>query len=137
MWECPNCARLFRNDNQAHSCQRITEQEFLINRKADLILLYNLIKQKIESWGEYHIDFIRGDLAIFKAKTSFLAVRFRKHWLDIEFFLDSYIDHPRIKKYLQTSSKRFAYVVRIDIQEDLDNEMLDWLQFSYKLICKA
>jgi hypothetical protein len=73
----------------------------------------------------------------FKTQSTFLAVKVKKKWLDIQFFLDHLEDVPPVKKYLQTSKRRFAHLVSIDEEADIDGQLRSWMKASYELICGA
>jgi len=134
MWTCPTCHRKFRNTNQAHSCTLADKESFFLSRPPHFRKLYYIIEDYVKNCGEFREEAVSPDVILFKTKSTFLAVKVKKAWLDIEFFLDHLEDVPPVKKYLQTSKRRFAHLVSIDDEEDIDQQLLDWIHESYKLI---
>ncbi len=74
------------------------------------------------------------DVIFYKIESTFLTVKLKTKWIDINFFNDELIDHSIIKKSKQTSKNRFVHVVSIDATEDINQELLDWIRNSYLLI---
>ncbi len=137
MWTCPKCQRTFRNTGQAHSCKLVDKASFFARRPAHFKKLYQIIKNKVKSLGEFREEAVLPDVIFFKTKSTFLAIKVKKAWLDIEFFLDHLEDVPPVKKYLQTSKRRFVHVVSIDEEEDIDRQLMDWISDSYHLITSS
>ncbi|MEM7371159.1 MAG: DUF5655 domain-containing protein [Bacteroidota bacterium] len=137
MWTCPNCQRSFRNTNQQHTCKLVDKEQFFLRRPAHFRDLYEQIKEHISDWGEFREEAVEPDVIFFKTKSTFLAIKVKKKWLDIEFFLDHLEDIHPVKKHLQTSKRRFAHLVSIDSQEDINQQLLAWIKASYDLISAA
>ena len=137
MWTCPKCQRTFRNTSQVHSCKQVDKESFFMNRPVHFRKLYEIIKNKVKSFGEFREEAVLPDVIFFKTKSTFLAIKVKKAWLDIEFFLDHLEDVPPVKKYLQTSKRRFVHLVSIDEEEDIDKQLMDWISDSYNLIASS
>ena len=137
MWTCPNCNRTFRNTNQNHTCKLVDKETFFHNRPPHFRQLYEVIRKQVAEWGEFREEAVEPDVIFFKTKSTFLAVKVKKAWLDIQFFLDHLEDVPPVKKYLQTSKKRVAHLVSIDEEADINPQLLRWMKASYELISNA
>ena len=137
MWTCPNCHRKFRNTNQSHTCKLVDKESFFLNRPAHFKDLYQIIKAQAQKLGEFREEAVAPDVIFFKTKSTFLAIKVKKAWLDIEFFLDHLEDVPPVKKFLQTSKHRVAHLVSIDEMADIDHQLLTWIKESYQLISSA
>lgn len=137
MWICPVCGRVFRNTDQAHTCELIIEEDLFRNRPPFLRELFVDLEAKVRLFGEYRKECVKPDVIFFKTKSTFMAVKVKKYHLEVEFFLDFLVDEPPVSKNLQTSKNRFAHIVPIDSPEDLQSQLLHWLQFSYNLISNA
>ncbi len=134
MWTCPKCKRVFRNTNQAHTCKLVDKESFFLRRPAHFRKLYQIIKDNVKNLGEFREEAVLPDVIFFKTKSTFLSIKIKKAWIDIEFFLDHLEDVQPVKKYLQTSKHRFAHLVSIDDEEDIDCQLMDWIKESYNLI---
>ena len=137
MWTCPKCHRKFRNTNQLHTCKLVDKESFFLRRPPHFKKLYKIIKNHVKDLGEFREEAVLPDVIFFKTKSTFLAIKVKKAWLDIEFFLDHLDDEPPVKKYLQTSKRRFAHLVSIDEAEDINDQLIDWIRESYELIAGA
>jgi len=134
MWTCPKCKRSFRNANQNHSCVLVSKDDLFAKRPAFLKKLYNKIVSEVEKLGEYREETVLPDVIFFKTRSTFLAVKVKKDFLEVEFFLDHHEDDPSIAKWLQTSKHRFAHVVKVDSDEDITTQLTDWIKHSYHLV---
>jgi len=134
MWTCPKCKRSFRNANQNHSCVLVSKDDLFAKRPAFLKKLYNKIVSEVKKLGEYREETVLPDVIFFKTRSTFLAVKVKKDFLEVEFFLDHHEDDPSIAKWLQTSKHRFAHVVKVDSDEDITTQLTDWIKHSYHLV---
>jgi len=137
MWLCPKCQRSFRNTNQLHTCKLVDKQDFFRKRPEYLYKLYKSIHKEVSAFGDFREEAVAPDVIFFKTKSTFLAVKVKSKWLDIEFFLEKVEDAPPVKKFLQTSKNRAAHIVSIDEAEDIDKQLIDWMRRSYRLIIEA
>lgn len=136
MWTCPKCNRSFRNTNQNHSCILISKENLFVKRPAALKSLYDKIVSVVKDLGEYREETVLPDVIFFKTKATFLAVKVKKDHLEVEFFLDHHEDDPSIAKWLQTSKNRFAHVVKIDSEEEINRQLKEWMGHSYYLVLR-
>lgn len=137
MWTCPNCKRPFRNANQHHTCKLVSRDEIFDNRPPVLKAIYEHILGIVNTFGEYREEPIPYDVIRLKTKSTFLSVKRKKDHLEVSFFLDHLENIPPVTKYLQTSSRRFVHVVPVDSIEDIDDQLINWMHSSYKLITTA
>lgn len=137
MWTCPKCNRSFRNTNQMHTCRLVTKESLFEKRSAHILHLYELLITEVKKMGDFREECVPPDVIFLKSKSTFLMVKVKKQWLDIEFFLDKLEDIPPVKKYLQTSKRRVVHVVSIDEQEDINDQLIDWIRRSYELTQKV
>ena len=134
MWTCPKCKRSFKNANQNHSCILVSKDDLFAKRPAFLKQLYKKIVAIVNPLGEYREETVMPDVIYFKTKSTFLAVKVRKDHLEVEFFLDHHENDPSIAKWLQTSKHRFAHVVPVDSEEDITNQLTEWIEHSWHLV---
>lgn len=133
MWSCPKCNRNFKNTNQVHGCHQLTIEYITIKRSEQINNLYYDLHSKL-NFKDFRREVVPPDVIFYKTKSTFLVVKLKTKWIDVEFFLDYYMDQPIVKKYLQTSKKRFVYVISIDDPDDINCELLEWINYSYQLI---
>ncbi len=137
MWTCPECNRTFRNTNQVHTCRLVTKESLLAKRSQHINELYEALLHELKKFGEFREEAVPPDVLFLKTKSTFLMVKLKTKWIDVEFFLEKLEDVPPVKKYLQTSKRRVVHVVSIDSLEDIDDQLIDWMHRSYELIANA
>ena len=135
MWTCPKCQRQFKNANQWHGCRQIKLTDLLHKRSKRINDLYALLHSQF-SFNNFRREVIPPDVIVYKSKSTFLVVKLKTKWIDIEFFLDYYLDQPTVKKWLRTSKRRYAYIISIDEHNDITSELLNWINYSYNLLNK-
>lgn len=136
MWVCPKCGREFKRKDQQHTCSLISKEMLFAKRSPALKFLYERIVRQIRKLGEYRVETVKPDVIFFKTKSTFLAVKVKKDHLDVEFFLDHVEDRPPVSKYLQTSKNRVAHVVPVDHQDEINDQLVNWIKTSYWLVSK-
>ena len=136
MWTCPVCNRVFKRRDQPHSCKLASRADLFDKRPAIFRQLYSKIINSLQSLGTYHEEAIPPDTIYFKSGSTFLALKLKKNYMEVEFFLDHREEAPSISKFLQTSKNRYAHIVPINQEEDLTTAVLAWIRESYILISK-
>ena len=134
MWTCSKCERSFRNTNQSHSCVPVSKKDLFEDRPAFLKKLYDKIIVEVKLLGACREETVSTDVIYFKTKSTFLAIKVKKTYLEVEFFLDHHEDHPSIASWLQTSKHRFVHVVKLDCKTDITRQLMEWIKDSYHLI---
>jgi predicted transport protein len=136
MWTCPKCGRTFKRKDQQHTCTLISKDNLFVNRPPRLKELYERIVKRVRKFGDYREETVNPNVIFFKTKSTFLAIKVKKDHLEIEFFLDHLENVPPVSKYLQTSKHRVAHVVPIDSEEEINEQMIEWMKTSYMLVSK-
>lgn len=73
---------------------------------------------------------------IFSAKSTFLAVKPKKNWLDLEFILDYEADEFPVFKIIRAGKSRYVHFIRISTPENIDRQLMDWIRQAYALNLK-
>lgn len=134
MWSCPKCQRSFQKTNQAHTCQLLDIASLFERRSTEMRLLYDLVDRFVTGLGVCRKEAVSPDVIFYKSKSTFLAIKVKKKWLDIQFFLDHAEHVHPVKKCLQTSKNRFVHIVSIDQKLELNSQLKNWISSSYQLI---
>ena len=134
MWTCPKCERSFKRRDQQHSCVLISKEDLFAKRPPELKKLYEVLVNELKSLGDYKEETLSPDVIYFKTKSTFFAVKVKKSFLEVEFFLDHHENSPVVSKFLQTSKHRFVHVVLVDRKEDLNKQLFGWIENSYQLV---
>ena len=120
-----------------HSCRLVTKESLFENRSETIRQLYELLISEVRKFGDFREECVPPDVIFMKTKSTFLMLKIKKKWIDVEFFLEKLEDVPPVKKYLKTSKNRVVHVVSIDEPEDVDEQLIDWIRRSYELISNA
>ena len=134
MWICPSCSRHFKNTNQHHSCKTVAKKLLFNRRPIYLQDLYELIYCEILRFGEFREEAVPPNVLYYKTRSTFMAIKVKSRWLDIEFFLEEIEDVPPVKRYLQISKNRVVHIVSIDNPKDINQQLINWMLRSYQLI---
>jgi hypothetical protein len=134
MWSCPKCKRSFRSTNQSHSCVPVSKNDLFADRPAVLKKLYDKIVVEVKKLGDYREEPVSPRVIYFKTKSTFLAVKVKKTYLEVEFFLNYHADDPSIASWLQTSRHRFVHIMKLDNEKDITTQLTEWIKHSYHLI---
>ena len=133
-WICPDCGRAFKHKNQAHSCFKIKPEDFFINKSPMIFDLYQKLKRKVEKFGDIKIHASRS-MINFTGGGTFMVVRPKNKWLEIEFLSDVEIDKPPVYKLFRFSKNKVAHYVRIESEDDITKNLQELLKRAYKLSC--
>lgn len=132
-WNCPYCNRSFRRKDQQHSCSLLQKEDLFTGRPPELKIVFDELLRKVSEFGSIREETLPG-VHYIKAASTFLAIKVKKEFLEIEFYLSKHLEDPIVYKWFQTSKNRFVHVVRIDTSKDLTGNLMSWIHHSYKLI---
>ena len=132
MWTCPRCGRIFGKEKQPHTCRKVDlEQHFRNKIKAKDIFDF-LVKQINEKIGKCQIISIPCCVHLY-GKYDFLAALPKKDRLEIRFSLDKVLNSPRLKQSVPVSSKYFKNCIDLNTKEEVNSELIKWLNEAYFL----
>ncbi|MCK9618540.1 MAG: DUF5655 domain-containing protein [Lentimicrobiaceae bacterium] len=135
MWTCPKCNRSFRKINQGHSCVVIDIASHFIGKKPELFLVYEKIYNEFENLENVSVSAARGAI-LFNANGTFLALKIRFNWVDVEFFLSEEHTEFPVRKTIRLSKTRFVHFVRLENTGEVDKQLIDWFKISLELVNK-
>src|SRR5829696_160342 len=131
MWTCPKCGRNFKRRDQQHSCVLLKKEDLFEKKPEEFRRIFQKVVDIVDTLGDYRTESVPPDVIYFKTASTFLAVKVKKAFLEIEFFLDHQDPAPVVSKWLQTSRHRFAHVVPVEREEELDQQLQHWIRSSY------
>jgi hypothetical protein len=129
LWTCPLCRRQFANRNQSHSCDQFTVEQLLDGMPQEIVELFERLADVVHQCGEVVVAPTMTRV-LFKVRTVFVSVAVSKNWLDVVFVLGRRLKHRRIKK-AQEEYPGIVHFLRIQKAEDLDDDLVGWLQEAY------
>lgn len=132
-WTCENCHRTFKYKNQSHSCMQVDLDEFLQRSDPVIQKLCKKTIETIQQFGKVEVSPVKNAIII-SSNSTFCALKPARKWLNLEFVLDQPVDEFPIYKVMQVSKYRFAHFIRLENNEELDEQLVKWLKESYTLI---
>jgi hypothetical protein len=108
-WTCPKCARVFRQQNQAHSCGVGSRRELLTGKTPALAALYASLEKELRRWPGLEIV-MRGRYVLLRTTRIFADLVFMKEALRLMILLDAESKDARFIKVGRMSSHRVAHV---------------------------
>ena len=132
-WKCPECRRSFSKENQIHSCRSYSRREIFQNKSPEMIVLYNQIEKWVLKLGDIVVDPVNYDF-MFRGDRLFLGITPRKKNLDIVFCLRYNCDEFPILKSYQQSKNRFFHLIKIESNDEFDQQLQSWINESYQTV---
>ncbi len=129
MWTCPSCERLFKTQNQSHSC---VEQDLGIlfeNRSDNLVIAFDSLMTSVLNWEPNSIGASKNTI-VFTNKKAWLIVRPMTKELDVKFYYDESLDGDVFKKITFYGGK-YAHHIRIKDELEITSEVLDFLKIGF------
>ena len=131
-WTCPHCKRSFRSTNQSHSCVNKSVDEHFIGKNVNVKATYDTLEFKLKSYINFEIHPVLNAI-MFTTEVTFLAIKPKKYWIDLEFLLDYEANEFPIHKVVKASKTRYAHFIRVQLPKDIDEQLIEWIIKAYKL----
>ena len=135
-WTCPECGRQFKHRNQSHSCLRLNPDDLFVGKEPQVRETYDTLLSEVGKFGDINISPVKIGVML-KAPGTFVAVKPKKSWVDIEFILDEEIREFPVHKTFKYTAARWAHFVRLQCSRDVSKKLLAWLRRSYDLISRS
>lgn len=135
-WICPECNRPFKHKNQAHSCVRIEEAVHLENKSPATRLIYDRLREAVRKFGDVKTSGTKSSI-MFVSRSTFLAVKPKRGWIDIEFLLDKEVTDYPVYKTFRSNKSRVAHFVRLQSPKDVSTKLIGLLKRSYEVTNEA
>ena len=108
-------------------------ESHFFNKQQQVIDTFEKIKNIVLSFDDVRINSVKGAI-LFRAKSTFLAVKPKKNFLDIEFVLDQKVEGFPIHKTVKASKFKWAHFMRLESPNEVDEQLIMWIKQSY-FIC--
>lgn len=130
LWSCPNCGRKFTRKHQAHSCRPFHLSKHFKGKQTGSLLFQRFktaVKNKV---GPFKIESLECCIH-FVHDSIFAGVKVLKNKLQVDFLLTQKTKSKRFVRESQLSASRYVYFVDISGKEDIDEELMRWMQEAY------
>lgn len=116
---------------QSHSCLVVDIEQHFISKKPEMRLLYDQLMQLLGSTEAYRISVVKNAILV-SANSTFLAIKPKKNWLDIEFVLAEEVNDFPIHKTIKAAHNRWAHFMRIQHPDELDRQLAGWVKRAFE-----
>ena len=134
MWTCPLCSRDFIKNNQPHSCNEKTLDDFLKGKSAHTIELFNHFIKEYKHIGDISVHPTKSMIAI-ADKTRFAYItQLGKDFMDVVFpFKKPYDDNLCFIKIKPVpGSNDYNHHFRMCFKEDINEEVKHYMKLAHK-----
>jgi hypothetical protein len=132
MWKYPKCKQKFKHENQNHSCNERTVEDFLFGKSEHTLSLYQHFIQEYQKVGSFVLHPSKSRI-VFAATTRFGYIhRHGKNFLDVVLTFDKpYEDNLCFYRIGEVpGGKIFQHYLRILHKEDLNNEVKTFMKLA-------
>jgi hypothetical protein len=130
LWTCPKCGRQFGRHGQFHSCRPFPLALHFEGKPAGKSLYEQLTKAVKKNIGAFKIESLECCIH-FVSTFTFTAVRVFKDKIRVDFSLNHKFRSRRINQFVQISAHRYLYVIDIMKEDDIDEELIEWIQEAH------
>jgi len=131
-WICPRCQRHFRSRNQAHSCMITDISSHFINKNDKVWKTYECLMAVFPPKADIKITPVKNAIII-SAKSTFLALKPKKEYLEIEFLLNQELDEFPVYKTFRVSKNKVAHFVKAGSPDDIEGRLIQLILSAFEL----
>ena len=133
MWTCPLCGQQFVNNNQVHSCNDKTLNDFLKGKSEHTVSLFRHFVQEFQSAGKVTLHPTKSMIAISATKRIAYITKLGKDFVDVTFpFRQPYTDNLCFHKIAQVpGQQQFNHHFRMYRKEDVNDEVMGFMKLAY------
>jgi hypothetical protein len=134
-WTCPECNRKFRVTNQPHSCYLTAPDHHFKDKPEEIRKIYDKIRLFLDGCGPHSVTFVKNAIIVSGIST-FMAIKPRKEYIDIEFILAEESCEFPVHKTVRVSKYKVAHFVKLGSAEEFDGPVKNWIREAYELNMK-
>lgn len=132
MWKCPKCNQQFLHENQNHSCNDRTVDDFLQGKSEHTTELFHYFIDEYQKLGHFVLHPAKSRIA-FAAKTRFGYIhRLGKDFLDVVLTFD--IPHEDNLCFYKIGEvpggKIYQHYLRILLKDDINDEVREFMKMA-------
>ncbi len=134
MWKCPECSQQFKHENQNHSCNEKTVEDFLQSKSEHVVELFHYFISEYQKMGDFVLHPAKSRIA-FAAKTRFGYIhRLGKEYLDVVLtFEKPHEDNLCFYRIGEVpGGKIYQHYIRIINKEDINLEVRKFMKMALK-----
>jgi uncharacterized protein DUF5655 len=129
--ECYHCKQMVE-PGEKHDCWTTTETALTGELSEDLKDAYERLRDTAVEFGQQRI-YASHNSIMFARKTCYFFVRPKKSFLEVCFFLERSVKHPRIRRVAPSSKTRFVHTIQVRHRDEVEEPITGWLVEAYEL----
>lgn len=131
-WVCPDCDRQFARARQGHECApAMTVEEYFSTGPPFERPIYEAVMAGLgERIGPVHVEPVSVGIFL-KCPRHFASLRPMTRWTAVSFSLRRTISGPRIARKVIEHGALRHHVVNVRTEDEVDDQLLDWLAEAY------
>lgn len=132
MWTCPLCNREFVKINQPHSCNDKSLDEFLQNKSAHTIELFDHFIKEYKRLGKITVHPTKSMIAIAGKTRCAYIIQLGKNFMDVVFpFKQVYDDNLCFTKIKPVpGSNDYNHHFRMCFKDDINEEVIHYMKLA-------
>ena len=134
-WTCPTCKRVLPGPNQFHSCYITNKDAHLKKMSENIQEVFETLLSHLNSFENIEILYLKTCIQ-FKIGATFLSIYPKKDRLELEFQLNREEDFFPVYKCKRISKNRVLHSVAVEDMDEVDTQLINWLQDAYNTIRK-
>jgi len=133
LWTCPECGQSFVARNSAHSCCRLTEEEFFGGREAQRTLYRAFLAFVEKKAGPVTVNINKTRISL-QGRARFAAVnRVTRDGLACHLWLKRRIESPRFTRIEHLPPDNYIHNFKLTDASQLDEEAAGWIAEAYEV----
>lgn len=131
-WDCPVCRRQFKVKNQSHSCE-VRDPDHNFRRKTPAAReIFDKIISILNIYKTPTVSFVKNAIIV-SGRSTFLAVKPRRSYVEIEFLLDEEVAEFPIHKTVRVSKHKVAHFIKLETPDEIEGPVTRWILQAYRL----
>lgn len=132
LWRCPKCGERFVTANLWHSCGKHTLDALFARSEPNVVAVFEKLARMIEACGPVRI-IPQKTRVTFQVRIRFTSCYPRKSHLLCGLVLRREITSPRFARIEKYGPHFVVHYLKVDSPTQLNTEVQDWLQESYRV----
>lgn len=132
MWTCPICERDLKKENQWHMCIKADLNTLFEGKPKELEFVFDKILAEIYDWDDVIVNNTKNAI-IFVHNQTFLVIRPKSKFLDLQFYSKDPQSCPPFFKSTQVS-KKYENHLRVSCLDELTPTLLRYIRQSYEFL---
>jgi hypothetical protein len=111
----------------------LNPDDHFLGKEPHVKKIYEALLRGVNKFGGVDVSPVKNGV-MFKGLSTFLAVKPKKSWVDIEFILSEAINEFPVHKTFRYTKGKVAHFVRLEHPKEVTKKLLGWLEESFRFI---